>query len=61
VLKAIERCLEEQLEIVHVSVLVDREEGGMEAIRARVPGVPVTGGVPAVAARVRCAGRAGNG
>ena len=42
VLKAIERCLEEQLEIAHVAVLVDREEGGMEAIRARVPGVPVT-------------------
>jgi orotate phosphoribosyltransferase len=30
------------LAIVHVAVLVDREEGGMEAIRARVPGVPVT-------------------
>ena len=42
VLRAIERCLEEQLEIVHVAVLVDREEGGMDAIRARVPGVPVT-------------------
>ena len=42
VLKAIERCLEEKLEIVHVAVLVDREEGGMDAIRARVPGVPVT-------------------
>ena len=41
-LKAIERCLEEKLEIVHVAVLVDREEGGMDAIRARVPGVPVT-------------------
>jgi hypothetical protein len=33
-------CLEEKLEIVHVAVLVDREEGGMEAIRARVPGFP---------------------
>jgi orotate phosphoribosyltransferase len=42
VLKAIERCLEEKLAIVHVAVLVDREEGGMDAIRARVPGVPVT-------------------
>ncbi|HKA13834.1 MAG TPA: phosphoribosyltransferase family protein [Myxococcota bacterium] len=42
VVKAIERCLEEKLEIVHVAVLVDREEGGMEAIRARLPGVPVT-------------------
>jgi orotate phosphoribosyltransferase len=42
VLRAIERCLEEKLVIVHVAVLVDREEGGVEAIRARVPGVPVT-------------------
>jgi orotate phosphoribosyltransferase len=42
VLKAIERCLEEGLTIVQVAVLVDREESGMEAIRARVPGVPVT-------------------
>jgi len=42
VLRAIEACLEEKLEIVHVAVLVDREEGGMETIRARVPGVPVT-------------------
>ena len=42
VLKAIERCLEEKLAIVHVAVLVDREEGGMDAIRAKVPGVPVT-------------------
>ena len=42
VIKAIERCREEKLEIVHVAVLVDREEGGMEAIRARVPGIPVT-------------------
>jgi orotate phosphoribosyltransferase len=42
VLKAIERCLEEKLAIVHVAVLVDREEGGMEAIRTRVPDVPVT-------------------
>ena len=42
VLRAIEACLEEKLEIVHVAVLVDREEGGIDAIRARVPGVPVT-------------------
>ena len=35
VLKAIERCQEEGLAIVHVAVLVDREEGGMDAIRAR--------------------------
>lgn len=40
--RAIERCLEDGLEIVHVAVLVDREEGGMEAIRADVPNVPVT-------------------
>jgi orotate phosphoribosyltransferase len=42
VLRAIERCREEGLAIVHVAVLVDREEGGMEAIRKAVPGVPVT-------------------
>jgi orotate phosphoribosyltransferase len=42
VLKAIDRCLEEGLSIAHVAVLVDREEGGMDAIRKRVPNVPVT-------------------
>jgi orotate phosphoribosyltransferase len=42
VLRAIERCREEGLEIVQVVVLVDREEGGMAAIRAAVPGVPVS-------------------
>jgi orotate phosphoribosyltransferase len=42
VLRAIERCIEDGLEIVHVAVLVDREEGGMEAIRKAIPGVPVT-------------------
>jgi orotate phosphoribosyltransferase len=43
VIRAIERCREEGLEIVHVAVLVDREEGGLEAIRALVPHhVPVT-------------------
>ena len=42
VLKAIERCREEGLEIVQVAVLVDREEGGMEAIRAALPGVPLS-------------------
>jgi len=42
VLKAIERCREDGLTIVHVAVLVDREEGGMQAIRQAVPGVPVT-------------------
>ena len=41
VLRAIDACREEKLEIVHVAVLVDREEGGMDAIRACVPGVPV--------------------
>ncbi len=42
VLRAIERCREEGLRIVHVAVLVDREEGGMEAIRAAVPDLPVS-------------------
>ncbi len=42
VIRAIERCLEDELEIVHVAVLVDREEGGMEAIQRVVPNVPVT-------------------
>jgi orotate phosphoribosyltransferase len=42
VLRAIERCREEGLEIAHVAVLVDREEGGMAAIEAAVPGVVVT-------------------
>jgi orotate phosphoribosyltransferase len=42
VLRAIERCLEERLEIVHVAVLVDREEGGMVAIREALPNVPVS-------------------
>ncbi len=42
VIQAIERCREEGLEIAHVAVLVDREEGGMDAIRAAAPGVPVS-------------------
>jgi len=42
VIKAIERALEEGLEIAHVAVLVDREEGGMEAIRGLLHSVPVT-------------------
>ena len=42
VIRAIERCLEEELEIAHVAVLVDREEGGMETIQKLVPKVPVT-------------------
>lgn len=41
VIRAIERCKEDGLEIVHVAVLVDREEGGMANIEAAVPGVPV--------------------
>ena len=41
VIRAIERCHEDGLEIVHVAVLVDREEGGMENIQAAVPNVPV--------------------
>jgi orotate phosphoribosyltransferase len=41
VIRAIERCREDGYEIVHVAVLVDREEGGMEAIRRVVPNVPV--------------------
>lgn len=42
VIRALERCREEGLEIVQVAVLVDREEGGMEAIRQAAPEVPVT-------------------
>ena len=42
VVRAIERCLEEGLRIVCVAVLVDREEGGMDAIRAAAPDVPVS-------------------
>lgn len=42
VIRAIERALDDGLEIVHVAVLVDREEGGMEAIERAVPNVPVT-------------------
>lgn len=42
VIRAIERALEDGLRIVHVAVLVDREEGGMQAIEDALPGVPVT-------------------
>jgi orotate phosphoribosyltransferase len=42
VIRAIERAREDNLEIVHVAVLVDREEGGMAAIQKAIPGVPVT-------------------
>lgn len=58
VLRAIERAREDGLEIVHVAVLVDREEGGMEAIERAVPNVPVTAifkkaGLDALRARER--------
>ena len=42
VIRAIEHCQDNGLEIAHVAVLVDREEGGMENIQAAVPNVPVT-------------------
>lgn len=42
VLRALERCREENLEVAQVAVLVDREEGGLEAIRAAAPGIPVS-------------------
>ena len=42
IIKAIERCIEEGKEIAYVGVLVDREEGGMDAIRKVVPNLPVT-------------------
>ena len=41
VIQAIERCREEKLEVAQVVVLVDRQEGGMDAIRAAAPGIPV--------------------
>jgi orotate phosphoribosyltransferase len=42
VIRAIERCQEDGREIVHVAVLVDREEGGMGNIQAAIPNIPVT-------------------
>lgn len=42
VLRSLERCREEGLEVAQVVVLVDREEGGMQAIREAAPGVPVS-------------------
>jgi len=42
VIRAIERARGEGLEVVHVATLVDREEGGLEAIQRAVPQVPVT-------------------
>jgi orotate phosphoribosyltransferase len=41
VIRAVERCREEGLQILCVAVLVDREEGGLKAIEVKVPGVPV--------------------
>ncbi len=42
VLQAIERCREENFKISHVAVLVDRQEGGLEAIQSEVGNIPVT-------------------
>ena len=42
VIRAVQRCREEGLQILHVAVLVDREEGGLQNIEHEVPGVPVT-------------------
>lgn len=42
VIKAIERCREDGLQVVQAIVLVDREEGGMAAIQAALPDAPVT-------------------
>ena len=42
VIQAIERCVEEGLEVLQVVVLVDREEGGLAAIRAAAPRIPVS-------------------
>jgi orotate phosphoribosyltransferase len=41
VIKAIDRCDDEKLRILKVVVLVDRQQGGLDAIQARIPGVPV--------------------
>jgi orotate phosphoribosyltransferase len=38
-IKAIERARSERLDVIKVVVLVDRQEGGVEAIRAHVPSV----------------------
>ncbi len=42
VIQAIDQCLKEGLEIVQAVVLVDREEGGLDNIRRRLRGVPVS-------------------
>ena len=40
---AIRKCREANIEVVGVVVLVDREEGGMDAVRAEAgPGIPVS-------------------
>jgi orotate phosphoribosyltransferase len=42
VIDAIERCKKDGLEVVHAIVLVDREAGGLDAIRRELaPGTPV--------------------
>jgi orotate phosphoribosyltransferase len=41
-LDAIDRCREAEHPITAVVILVDREEGGLERVRAAVPGVPCT-------------------
>lgn len=41
VVRAVQRCREEGLQILQVTVLVDREEGGLKNIELEVPGVPV--------------------
>jgi orotate phosphoribosyltransferase len=41
-LKAIEKAQEFGLEVVAVIALLDREEGGTEALQARFPFYPVT-------------------
>ncbi|MEX2207723.1 MAG: orotate phosphoribosyltransferase [Myxococcota bacterium] len=42
VIQAIDSAEDERLKIVQVIVLVDREEGGLKAIKDRVPDVPVS-------------------
>ena len=41
-IKAIDRAREEGLDVVHAVILVDRQEGGLENIRAVVPDVTAT-------------------
>jgi orotate phosphoribosyltransferase len=42
VVMAIDRCEQEGLSILQVIVLVDREDGGLDTIKKRLPGVPVS-------------------